>query len=146
MRLHSLSGQPVPVLGHPHSKKVFPYAQMEHSYVWVCAHRLFKSEGLKTTASWWLWGVCIDYCHYRLGTASPFPLPMYPEAQKMNTFFPFFTDTNSQWHSYLQVYRCPFFSDVVPTDELWSDCFTPVGLISVIISEFGTNVAHKPII
>lgn len=26
-RFHSLSGQPVPVLGHPHSKKVFPISQ-----------------------------------------------------------------------------------------------------------------------
>ena len=28
-RLHNLSGQPVPVLGHPHSKKVFPDVQRE---------------------------------------------------------------------------------------------------------------------
>ena len=28
-RLHNLSGQPVPVLGHPHSEKVFPDAQRE---------------------------------------------------------------------------------------------------------------------
>jgi len=28
-RLHSLSGQPVPVLGHPHSKEVIPDVQRE---------------------------------------------------------------------------------------------------------------------
>ena len=28
-RLHNLSGQPVPVLGHPHSKRVFPDVQRE---------------------------------------------------------------------------------------------------------------------
>ena len=28
-RLHNLSGQPVPVLTHPHSKTVFPDVQME---------------------------------------------------------------------------------------------------------------------
>ena len=28
-RLHNLSGQPVPVLGHPHSEKVFPDVQEE---------------------------------------------------------------------------------------------------------------------
>jgi len=28
-RLHSLSGQAVPVLGHPHSEKVFPDVQEE---------------------------------------------------------------------------------------------------------------------
>ena len=28
-RLHDLSGQPVPVLGHPHSEKVFPDVQSE---------------------------------------------------------------------------------------------------------------------
>ena len=27
--LHSLSGQPVPVLGHSHTEKVFPYVQAE---------------------------------------------------------------------------------------------------------------------
>uniref|UniRef100_A0A8B9PTS4 Tectonin beta-propeller repeat containing 2 n=1 Tax=Apteryx owenii TaxID=8824 RepID=A0A8B9PTS4_APTOW len=30
-RLHNLSGQPVPVLCHPHSEKVFPHVQMEAS-------------------------------------------------------------------------------------------------------------------
>jgi len=28
-RLHNLSGRPVPVLGHPHSEKVFPDVQRE---------------------------------------------------------------------------------------------------------------------
>ena len=28
-RLHSLIGQPLPVLSHPHSKGVFPYVQTE---------------------------------------------------------------------------------------------------------------------
>jgi len=30
-RLHNLSGQPVPVLSHPHSEKVFPDVQREPS-------------------------------------------------------------------------------------------------------------------
>jgi len=28
-KVYNLSGQPVPVLGHPHSKEVFPYSQTE---------------------------------------------------------------------------------------------------------------------
>jgi len=33
-RLHSLSGQAVPVLGHPHSEKVFPNVQREPPVFW----------------------------------------------------------------------------------------------------------------
>lgn len=82
-----------------------------------------------------------------LEKASPFPLLVYPIVCKNEPSFSLF-----HWHekpmllTYLQVYRCPFYSVVVPVDELWSDCFTPAGLTWVIISEFGTKLAHKPII
>jgi len=55
-RLHNLSRQPVPVLGHPHSEKAFPDIQRKH-LVSVCALCLWSCHwaGLKRA---WLHPLC----------------------------------------------------------------------------------------
>lgn len=47
-RLHSLSGQPVPGLHHPHSRKAFPDVQTEPHFVCACCLLTWHWAPLKT--------------------------------------------------------------------------------------------------
>ena len=67
-RLHSLSGQPVPVLGHPQSKEVFSHVQMELPVFQfvpiapcpVAGHHLKESGDLRFSSDFTTWSMLIQ--------------------------------------------------------------------------------------